>query len=64
MSTFKIASKFKTEEEKKAEHDAILEAAWNAVPEFKEKEPDEAKKKAEVLAKCDYYNRIMESMFL
>lgn len=32
MSTFKIASKFKTEAEKKAEQDALIDAAWREVP--------------------------------
>lgn len=35
MSTFKIASKFKTEAEKKAEENAF----WAAVPPFEEAEP-------------------------
>jgi hypothetical protein len=39
MSTFKIASKFKTEAEKKAEEHAILDAAWAAVPPYEEAGP-------------------------
>lgn len=52
MSTFKIASKFKTEAEKKAEENAF----WAAVPPFEEAEPKEWRKKAEGLD----YRKILE----
>lgn len=56
MSTFKIASKFKTEAEKKVEEHAILDAAWAAVPSFEEADPKEWRKKAEGLD----YRKILE----
>lgn len=73
MSTtkFKIASKFKTEAEKKAEQDALIAAAWDEVPpsqgplpraKIMKQTPEllEACKKAKALANIDFYNRILE----
>ena len=52
MSTFKIASKFKTEEEKKAEESALIDAAWKAVPPFEEFVAEQAKKNQELRLAC------------